>query len=123
MMTPGKDSLLRAVSVCTKTALISGCVGGAGEWSHTCTLGTYLLCPKYADLLQFPNKWSFGRNFSNFFSHFYYNKSCNFLNKFLPKLHLFGNCYKSAYLESRGITKMSPTYKYVTTLLPLSHCS
>ena len=39
----------------------------------------------------------------NFFSHFYYNKSCNFLKKFLPKFHLFGNCYKSAYLEPKGI--------------------
>ena len=39
------ESLLRTVSVCTKTTLISGSVGGAGEWSHTCTLGTFLLCP------------------------------------------------------------------------------
>ena len=43
--TTGKESLLRAVSVCTKTTLISGSVGGAGEWSHACTLGTFLLCP------------------------------------------------------------------------------
>ena len=42
--------------------------------------------------------------------------------KFLLKLHLFGNCYKSAYLAPRGITKTSSTYKYVATPLPLSHC-
>ena len=43
--TLGKISILRAVSVCNETTLINGSVGGAGEWSHTCTLGTFLLCP------------------------------------------------------------------------------
>ena len=43
--TLGQISLLRAVSVCTKTTLISGSVGGQGSGrSHTCTLGTFLLC-------------------------------------------------------------------------------
>ena len=27
------------------------------------------------------------------------------VSEFLPKLHLFENCYKSAYLEPRAITK------------------
>ena len=35
--------------------------------------------------------------------------------KFLSSLHLFVNCYKLAYLEPWGITKMSPTYKNVTS--------
>ena len=30
------------------------------------------------------------------------------VSEFLPKLHLFGNCYKLAYLEPRTITKASP---------------
>ena len=30
------------------------------------------------------------------------------VSEFLLKLHLFGNCYKSAYLEPRTITKASP---------------
>ena len=39
-------SLLRAVSVCNKTTFKSkGSVGGAGELSHSCTLGTFLFCP------------------------------------------------------------------------------
>ena len=33
------------------------------------------------------------------------------VSKFLPKLHLFGNCYKSAYLEPRALTKTSPIQK------------
>ena len=38
-------SLLRSVSVSNKSTLICGSVGGAMEWPHTCTLGTFLLCP------------------------------------------------------------------------------
>ena len=38
--TIGQISVLRAVSICTKTTLISNSVGGAGEWSHTYTFGT-----------------------------------------------------------------------------------
>ena len=30
-------------------------------------------------------------------------------------------CYKLAYMESRGVTKMTPTFKYVATLLPIGH--
>ena len=43
--TLGQISLLRTVSVCNKTTLISNSVGGAGEWPYTCTLGlgTFLL--------------------------------------------------------------------------------
>ena len=29
-------------------------------------------------------------------------------SEFLPKFHLFGNCYKSTYLEPRAMTKTSP---------------
>ena len=43
--TLGQKSLLRAVSVCTKTTLISGSVGGAVGVSHTSKLKTYLSCP------------------------------------------------------------------------------
>ena len=43
--TSGKESLLRAVSICIKTALISGSVGGVGEWSHTCMLKTVFYTP------------------------------------------------------------------------------
>ena len=41
--TTGKECLLQAVSVCTKTTLINGSMGGAEEWSHTCTLETFVL--------------------------------------------------------------------------------
>ena len=37
LYTLGQISLLWAVSVCTKTTLIRGSVGGTVEWSHTCT--------------------------------------------------------------------------------------
>ena len=37
------QSLLRAVSVSTKTILISGCVGGAVGVSHISKLGTFFL--------------------------------------------------------------------------------
>ena len=40
-----KVHLVKYVSVCTKTILISGSVGGAGEWPHTCMLRAFLLCP------------------------------------------------------------------------------
>ena len=33
------------------------------------------------------------------------------VSEFLPRLHLFGNYYKSAYLEPRAITKASPIQK------------
>ena len=46
LYTLGQISLLWTVSVCTKTTLIRGSVGGTVEWSHTCTLGTFL----YVDL-------------------------------------------------------------------------
>ena len=54
--TLGQISLLRAVSVFNETTLISGSVGGGGEWSHICTLGTFLLCPLALIM----------RNYSNF---------------------------------------------------------
>ena len=88
--TPGKESLLRAVSVCTKTTLIRGNVVVAGEWSHTCTLGTFLLYPLALSMPTYSN-FQINRtsgetfNFFVFFRHFYYNKSCNFLKKGFPK--------------------------------------
>ena len=33
------------------------------------------------------------------------------VSEFLPKLHLFGNCYKFTYLEPRDMTKTSLIYK------------
>ena len=56
----GTVTVIQAVSVCiNKTTLISGSVGGAGEWSHPCMLGTFLLTLRCWLLKRFQNKWSF----------------------------------------------------------------
>ena len=44
------------------------------------------------------------------------------VSTFLPKLHLFGNCYKSTYLEPRTMTKTSQIYKQEGQPQPIPHC-
>ena len=56
VLTLGQICLLRAgVSEFYKTTLISGSVGGAGEWTHTCTLGTFLLCALAISMTTYSN--------------------------------------------------------------------
>ena len=60
-------SLQRAVFVCNETAQVSGSVGGAGEWTHTCTLVTYLLCPLALSIPTYSNFQINGASGETFF--------------------------------------------------------
>ena len=59
-----------------------------------------VLGSKYADLKQFPNKWSFGRKSETSRPPILLQKSIGGLevSEFLPELYLFGNSYISAYV-------------------------
>ena len=51
------DDVMRRVMVCYLQFLGVQCgnVGGAGEWSHTCLLGTFLLCSLALSMLIYSN--------------------------------------------------------------------
>ena len=90
-----------------KTSRITGGVGGPGlsllllNWVRFCNSPWLLVCP----FITISKKWSFKRNsqISKPLLHFKNRGSGGFTC--LLKIHLFENCYKSAYLEPRAITK------------------
>ena len=104
-------SLSLLLSVCYKTTQTTGGVGVAGACPPTSELGKFLL-------------WSLALSMP-IYNNFQINGALEETRKppdpkllkqnrglevseFLPKLHLFENCYKSAYLEPRTITNTSP---------------
>ena len=97
-------SLSGLSSVCYKTTLIPSAVGWAGAGPPTSKLRTFLL-------------WSLALSMP-IYSNFQTNGASGETLKppdpyFASKIRglvvsEFGNCYKSAYLEQRTITKVSP---------------
>ena len=107
-------SLYGLSSVCYKTTQTTGGVGVAGACPPTSKLGTFLLWPLALNMpiyRHFQINGALGETRKT--SHPLLLKQNRGLkvSEFLPKLSLFGNCYKSAYLELRTMTKMSSILK------------
>ena len=104
-------SLYRHSSVCYNSNQIAGGVGGIGSAPPTSKLETFLSRPLalskhiYGD---FRIYGALGETLKPPDPRFLKQNRGLEVSKFLPKLHLFGNCYKSAYLEPRALTKTSP---------------
>ena len=103
-------SLSLLLSVCYKTTQTTGSVGVAGACPPTSELGKFLLwslalsMPIYSN---FQINGALGETQKPPDPYFASKIWGLEVSKFLPRLHLFGNCYKSAYLEPRTITKTS----------------
>ena len=117
-------SLSGLSSVCYKTTLTTGGVGVARAGPPTSKLGTLLLwslalsMPIYSN---FQINGASGETLKPPDPLFLKQNRDLEVSEFLPKLHLFGNCYKSAYLEPRTITKASPIQKQEGQPQPLPH--
>ena len=107
-------SLSLHLSVCYKSTQTTGGVGVAGGCPPTSKLGTFLL---RSLALRMPIESNFQINGAlgetrkppdPYFASKIWGLE---VSEFLPRLHLFGNCYRSAYLEPRTITKISPIQK------------
>ena len=104
-------SLSGLSSVCYKTTQITGGVGGNGAASPTSKLGTFLSRPLALSKPTYSNfqiNGASGETLKPPDPYFASKIGGLEVSEFLPKLHLFGNCYKSTYLEPRTITKISP---------------
>ena len=104
-------SLSGLSSVCYKTTQIVGSVGGTGAAPPTSKLGTFLSRPLALSKPIYSNfqiNGASGETLKPPDPRFLKQNRGLEVSKFLPKLHLFGNCYKSAYLEPRALTKTSP---------------
>ena len=98
-------------SVCYKTSLNTGGVGRAGAAPPTSKLGKFLSWPLALSMSIYSNfqiNGASGETLKPPDPRFLKQNRGLEVSKFLPKLHLFGNCYKSAYLEPRALTKTSP---------------
>ena len=97
-------------SVCYKTSLNSGGMGQAGAAPPTSKLEKFLSWPLALSMSIYSNFQINGASGKILKSpDFYFASKIGGLkvSEFLPKLHLFGNCYKLAYLEPRAIKKSS----------------
>ena len=98
-------------SVCYKTSLNTGGVGWAGAVPPTSKLGKFLSWPLTLSMSIYSNfqiNGTSGETLKTPDPRFLKQNRGLDVSEFLPKLHLFGNCYKSAYLEPRAMTKTSP---------------
>ena len=101
-------------SVRYKTTLNTGSVGWAGAAPPTCELGKFLSWPLALSMSTYSNfqiNGASGETLKPPGPRFLKQNRGLEVSEFLPKLHLFGNCYKSTYLEPRAMTKTSPVYK------------
>ena len=97
-----------------KTTLNTGSVGWAGAAPPTCELGKFLSWPLALSMSTYSNfqiNGASGETLKPPGPRFLKQNRGLEVSEFLPKLHLFGNCYKSTYLEPRAMTKTSPVYK------------
>ena len=104
-------SLSGLSSVCYKTTQIAGGVGGNGAAPPTSKLGTFLSRPLALSKPTYSNfqiNGVSGETLKPPDPYFASKIGGLEVSEFLPKLHLFGNCYKSTYLEPRAMTKISP---------------
>ena len=103
-------SLSGLSSVCYKTMQIAGGVGGNGAAPPTSKLGTFLSRPLALSKPTYSNfqiNGVSGETLKPPDPYFASKIGGLEVSEFLPKLHLFGNCYKLAYLEPRALTKTS----------------
>ena len=104
-------SLSGLSSVYYKTTQIAGGMGGNGAVPPTSKLGTFLSRPLALSKPIYSNfqiNGTSGKTLKPPDPRFLKQNRGLEVSEFLPKLHLFGNCYISAYLEPRTITKVSP---------------
>ena len=104
-------SLKSLSSVCYKTTQIAGVVGWTGAAPPTSKLGTFLSRPLALSKPTYSNfqiNGVSGETLKPPDPYFASKIGGLEVSEFLPKLHLFGNCYKSTYLEPRAMTKISP---------------
>ena len=103
-------SLSGLSSVCYKTTQIAGGVGGNGAAPPTSKLGTFLSRPLALSKPTYSNfqiNGVSGETLKPPDPYFASKIGGLEVSEFLPKLHLFRNCYKSTYLEPRALTKIS----------------
>ena len=103
-------SLSGLSTVCYKTTQNTGSVGRAGAAPPTCELGKFLSWPLALSMSIYSNfqiNGTSGETLKPPDPRFLKQNRGLDVSEFLPKLHLFGNCYKSAYLEPRALTKTS----------------
>ena len=107
-------SLSGLSSVRYKTTQNTGSVGRAGAAPPTYKLGKFLSWPLALSMSTYSNfqiNGASGETLKPPDPYFASKIGGLEVSEFLPKLHLFGNCYKSTYLEPRAMTKTSPIYK------------
>ena len=101
-------------SVCYKTSLNTGGVGQAGAAPPTSKLEKFLSWPLALSMSIYSNfqiNGASGETLKPPDPYFASKIGGLEVSEFLLKLHLFGNCYKSTYLEPRAMTKTSPIHK------------
>ena len=98
-------------SVCYKASLNTGGVGQAGATPPTSKLEKFLSRPLALSKPTYSNfqiNGVSGETLKPPDPYFASKIRGLEVSEFLPKLHLFRNCYKSTYLEPRALTKTSP---------------
>ena len=101
-------------TVCYKTILNTGSVGWAGAPPPTYKLGKFLSWPLALSMSTYSNfqiNGASGETLKPPDPRLLKQNRGLEVSTFLPKLYLFGNCYKSTYLGPRAMTKTSPIYK------------
>ena len=104
-------------SACYKTILNTGDVGRA----PTSKLRTFLSRPGMLIYSNFQINGTSGETLKPPDPYFASKLWGLEVSEFLPRLHLFRNCYKSAYLEPRTKVKMSPIQKQEGKPQPRPH--
>ena len=97
-----------------KTTQNTGSVGRAGAAPPTYKLGKFLSWPLALSMSTYSNfqiNRASGETLKPPDPYFASIIGGLEVSEFLLKLHLFGNCYKSTYLEPRAMTKTSPIHK------------
>ena len=97
-----------------KTTQNTGSVGRAGAAPPTYKLGKFLSWPLALSMSTYSNfqiNGASGETLKPPDPYFASIIGGLEVSEFLLKLHLFGNCYKSTYLEPRAMTKISPIWK------------
>ena len=97
-----------------KTTQNTGSVGRAGAAPPTYKLGKFLSWPLALSMSTYSNfqiNGASGETLKPPDPYFASKIGGLEVSEFLLKLHLFGNCYKSTYLEPRAMTKTSPIHK------------
>ena len=101
-------------TVCYKTTLNTGRVGWAGAAPPTYKFGKFLSWPLALSMSTYSNfqiNGASGETLKPPDPRLLKQNRGPEVSTFLLKLHLFGNCYKSTYLEPRTMTKTSQIYK------------